>query len=307
MTISRVLYAVALSACIGLTGCSGSSAPVAPARDASLAGRDAASSSAPARAGGGFSPFVFGPSIAQAALRTRQLANFSHAAATCTPLTINFPGHGTVSLTAAVVGPVSNATVDASGCDIGIYLDSSASGALVAGDTIVDANQFAVLAIGTQSLGISNLNIARIGNHDPDGTYDPNGVQTGVGLYFEGVGATVNATTIAQYQKNGTAFNGGSNVAVSNTSTTGAGSVDYIAQNGIQYYNSTVGLANRNFAKLNIYSNPADLVYDHQATGFLLLCTNIQYPAQISAFERINFSSQNDYNFYVSNAAGAGC
>jgi hypothetical protein len=44
-----------------------------------------------------------------------------------------------------------------------------------------------------------------------------------------------------------------------------AGSVDYIAQNGIQFYNSTVGLANGNFAKLNIYNNPADLVYDHQA------------------------------------------
>jgi hypothetical protein len=68
-----------------------------------------------------------------------------------------------------------------------------------------------------------------------------------------------------------------------------------------------VGLANRNFAKLNIYNNPADPVYDHQGTGFLILCTNIQYPAQISAFERINFSSQNDNNFFVSNAPSAGC
>jgi hypothetical protein len=190
MTLSRELYAVALSACIALAGCSGSTAPLDPTGGASLAGRRVASLSTAARTSAQLSPFVFGPAIAAAALRTRQSRDFTHAAATCTPLTIDFPGHGTVSLTAAVVGPVSNATVNAAGCDVGIYLDASASGASLVRDTIVDANQFAVLAIGTQSLGLSNLNIARIGNHDPDGTYDPNGVQTGVGLYFEGVGAT---------------------------------------------------------------------------------------------------------------------
>jgi hypothetical protein len=44
-------------------------------------------------------------------------------------------------------------------------------------------------------------------------------------------------------------------------------------------------LAKRTFAKLNIYTNPA----------------------QISAFERIDFSAQNDYHFYAGNAAAAGC
>ncbi len=302
MLVFRGLSAAALAACFAATGCSNSAAPVAPAAlepPAAQVVRPAwvVSRQGPAVA----SPFVFGPDLVEAATQTRKTLPLTPASPSCTPLTIDFPGHGTVSLTAAVVGPISNATVNAAGCDIGIYLDSSANGASLVRDTIVDANQFGVLAIGTQNLGISGFNISRIGNHDPNGTYDPNGVQTGVGLYFEGVRAVVTSTSIGQYQKNGTAFNGGSSVAVSNTTAIGAGSVNYIAQNGIQYYYSTVVSANRNFAKSNVYNNPNDPVYDHQATGFLVLCTNLKYVGEVSAFERINVASQNDYNYYVSN------
>jgi hypothetical protein len=47
-------------------------------------------------------------------------------------------------------------------------------------------------------------------------------------------------------------------------------------------------------------SRPWRPVHDHQATGFLVLCTNLKYVGEVSAFERINVASQNDYNYHVS-------
>ncbi len=303
MSVFRTLSVSSLAACaFAVAGCSGAATAVAPA----VAERPAAS----VRAAGterARAPFAFGPDVLRAAATTRALSSIATVAPACTALTFNFPGRGTVTLTAAVVGPVSNAKVNAAGCDIGIYLDASANGAVVARDSIVDANQFGVLAIGTQNLSVAQLAISRIGNHDADGTFDPNGVQTGVGLYFEGVGARVTTTTIGQYQKNGTAFNGGSSVALSNTTAIGAGTVDYIAQNGIQYYNSTVVAAAQNVAKANVYDNPEDPIYDHQATGFLVLCTNLVYPVQALNLQRSNYATANDFNFYISNATSDGC
>ncbi len=303
MGVGRVRSALSFAACgLAFAGCSGAVAPLAP--PGAERGVSAVRAAGVERAR---VPFAFGPDVVRAAATTRALSSVATVAPDCTELTFNFPGHGTVTMTAAVVGPVSNAKIDAAGCDIGIYLDASANGATIARDSIVDANQFGVLAIGTQNLSVAQLTISRIGNHDADGSFDPNGVQTGVGLYFEGVGARVTTTTISQYQKNGTAFNGGSSVALSNTTATGAGTVDYIAQNGIQYYNSSVASALQNLSRANVYNNPEDPIYDHQATGFLVLCTNLVFPVQALNFQGINYATANDINFYLSNAASDGC
>lgn len=214
-------------------------------------------------------------------------------------------------LTAALVptGNVDHATVDASGCDIGIYLASTSNGQTIDHTVVRDANQYGIFADQSQNVTIDHTQVFKIGNHT-NGAFDPNGVQTGVGLYFRGASGSVDHTDLSQYQKNGTAFNclfdantgaclKRSSVSMQHSTATGLGTVNYIAQNGIQYDDADAPVFEHNTTTNNIYNNPLDPVYDHQATGYLFLCTNVVSQQQL--INQHNDASHNDFNYYVDN------
>ncbi len=213
-------------------------------------------------------------------------------------------------LTAAVVPtrPIEHANIDASGCDVGVYLGPTSNRQIIVGTKIHDANQMGVFADQAQNVVIAFAEIFKIGNHDNTGAFAPNGVQTGIGLYFRGASGWVEGADIYQYQKNGTAFNclwnadftvclKPSHVSMRHSRATGLGQVNYIAQNGIQYWDSTAPEFEDNTARDNMYLNPADLTYNKSSTGYLFLCTNIKNEDQLR--DEHNRAFHNDINYDV--------
>jgi hypothetical protein len=187
--------------------------------------------------------------------------NFDYQA--CTPVnTTKGP------LTAALVGGNVSGDVDASGCDIGVYY-SHANPGQVNNAQIHDANQYGVFVDGGNgnvNANVSKSHVYAVGNHDANSSYAPNGVQTGVGVYYDtlsdaGVATpgkatgNINGNTIEKYQKNGVAVNGSkSDVDVSNNVVVGAGPVNYIAQNGVEFARGGTGSANGNTVSSNAYT-----------------------------------------------------
>ena len=173
----------------------------------------------------------------------------SASAAPCQPTGFN-------GLTAQVVNPANlTGVVDASGCDIGAYYDDGAIHT-ISGATIQDANQFGVLARNATTVNVGNDSVVqRIGNHT-GGQYQPNGVQTGVGIsYREASTGSVDDTTVHDYQKNGFVIrDSGTNVSVTNSLVQGEGPVDYIAQNGIQYSQGAAGVVRNNVIRDHDYT-----------------------------------------------------
>lgn len=226
--------------------------------------------------------------------------------AACTPFTVTFPSNvgspvnSPVTLTAAEIDPATvKGPVDAGGCDVGIYLDSKSSLARIFDAQIYDANQFGILAVGAKSALILNTTIFRIGNHDGvTGSFDPNGDQTGVGIDFEGATGSIAGAFISQYQKNGVAFHTASSVSIVNSSVIGLGTVDFIAQNGVEFYQAAVRGISNVVAASNHFNLPGS-PWDGGATGFLLLCTNLK-PAYETTLLNYSFSFDNDQN-YISN------
>jgi len=97
-----------------------------------------------------------------------------------------------MNLTAAMIadGDVSGQTVDATGCNIGIYYGPGTSGT-VAGSAVSGSNYFGIVAtgedgdvdqclghVGTTSVDVTNSNIHNIGEKPFNGT------QHGVGVYY---------------------------------------------------------------------------------------------------------------------------
>ena len=186
----------------------------------------------------------------------------SASAAPCTPT-------GFQGMTAQLVNPGSvSGVVDASGCDIGVYVDTGVTN--ISNATIQDANQYGVLVRNGAQANVSDSEVQRIGNHT--GTqYTPNGVQTGVGLsYREGASGLVTRSNVHDYQKNGFVVRDqGTNVSVTDSTVRGAGPVDYIAQNGIQYSEGASGLIRNNLIRDHDYT-PKSYV----AIGLLLYDVN---------------------------------
>jgi hypothetical protein len=220
-----------------------------------------------------------------------------------------FTSKGVLTAKLVPTAAVDHADVDASNCDIGIYLGPSSAGQRIDHTSVTDANQYGIFADQAQDVTIDHTIVAKIGNHT-NGAFAPNGVQTGVGLYFRGATGTVDHTGIFLYQKNGTAFNclfddvtgaclKPSSVSMLHSAAVGLGQVNYIAQNGIQYDDSTAPRFEDNTAVNNMYYNPADTLYNRSATGFLFLCTNVTSENQLR--RQHNDADHNDLNYVVDN------
>jgi len=150
-------------------------------------------------------------------------------AATCLLTPFSYNGNG--PMTAAMIDPPGTVTgpVNATGCDIGVYYSSAASGA------VNHADVFGSLWFGVVNDG-GNVNVDNSSIHDV-GDNPFNGVQRGVGVLFIGSTATgrINRNSVFRYQKGGISLKGNAvTIEVRANRVDGLGPVDFIAQNGIQ-------------------------------------------------------------------------
>jgi parallel beta-helix repeat protein len=160
-------------------------------------------------------------------------------AAVCTGTGYEEDGH---ELTAVLVNPAAPVTgaVEAIGCDIGVYYDSTHSGS-VTGATITGARYYGVLVNGG-TVDVTNSQIRFIGDGGNSGAQHGDAI-----AYRNGATGTISGNTVRDYQKTGILVTTGSSAQVLNNTVTGAGMIDYIAQNGIQIsYGATAKVVGNN-------------------------------------------------------------
>jgi hypothetical protein len=171
-------------------------------------------------------------------------------AATCFPTTFSRDGF---FLTAAQIGGSVTGSLDATGCDIGVYF--ATPGSVTAGAEIFGARYFGVVDDGT-SVTVEGASIHNIGNVPFDGA------QHGVGIYFtNGASGTIDGNTVSAYQKGGIVVNGANattgaatTATITNNTVTGLGPVGFIAGNGIQVSRGAVAEVRGNAISDNFYT-----------------------------------------------------
>jgi hypothetical protein len=183
-----------------------------------------------------------------------------NAAPTCVPTGLMRDG---INLTAAQIGGTVTGTLDATGCNIGVYYGPTDSGSVADAD-IFGANYYGVVVSGTST----PVNISTSSIHDI-GESPLNGSQHGVGVLYTTIDqagnttgpaatGTLRGTTITDYQKNGVVVSGtGAKATVKNNTVTGQGRLDWIAQNGIQISFGATGIVTGNSVSRNFYTPKA--------------------------------------------------
>ena len=187
--------------------------------------------------------------------------------AMCTPTGFIRDG---MNLTAKVIadGDISG-TIDATGCNIGIYYGPGTSGT-VAGSEVFGSNYFGIVATGEDGdvdqclghLGTTSVDVTSNNIHDI-GEKPFNGVQHGIGVYYrafcDGASATgaISGNAISLYQKGGIVANGpNTGVSISGNAVAGRGPIPDIAQNGIQIGFGGDGMIMRNQVTGHSYIGP---------------------------------------------------
>jgi nitrous oxidase accessory protein NosD len=159
-------------------------------------------------------------------------------AATCTPTGFWRDG---INLTAAQVGGPVRGTLDATGCNIGVYLDAGHPGSVTNAD-ISGATYYGVVVNGVAA-NVTGSAVHNIGDVPFDGMQHGNAI-----LYINGARGTISGNTVTHFQKNGITVSGkaanGVDLSTAKTSATVVMNVvtgeavtapiGYIAQNGIQ-------------------------------------------------------------------------
>jgi len=211
-------------------------------------------------------------------------------AATCSPT--GFVRDG-IDLTAAQVGGTVSGSLDATGCDIGVYF--ATAGSVTSGAQIFGARYFGVVNDGA-SVSVEGASIHDIGNNPFDGT------QHGVGIYFTNGGSgAIDGNTVSAYQKGGIVVNGaGTTASITNNSVSGLGPVVFIAQNGIQVSRGAVAAVKGNDISDNFYTGEAGVPnaagespegFEYFSTGLLL------FEAGAGTKAADNHFSGNQHNF----------
>jgi hypothetical protein len=135
-----------------------------------------------------------------------------------------------IELTAARLGGTVTGTVDATGCNIGVYFSSTFPGS-VDSASISGANYFGVVVDGA-TVNVTHSSISNIGE------VPFNGSQHGVAIYYTAehgaTSGTVSDDSVSRYQKGGIVATQGASVSIVGNRVTGLGPVDFIAQNGVQ-------------------------------------------------------------------------
>jgi hypothetical protein len=200
------------------------------------------------------------------------------AAQACTATGFTVDG---INMTAAEINPGNvTGSVDATGCNIGIYYDDGTDGGTVGGGTVNGAsitgspNYFGIVANGGGGHAALTVNVT---NSTVDGVSEPslNGDQHGNAIFYINASTssavddsrtcsnagsttgTVSGNTVTGYQKNGiTVKCPGVSVTISNNTVTGAGETTLLAQNGIELGLGATGTITGNTVSGNEYTGP---------------------------------------------------
>jgi Right handed beta helix region len=210
-------------------------------------------------------------------------------------------------LTAAVIATtgspnVSNTSVNASGCNIGVYYPAGVAGS-VTNVEIFGANYYGVVNNG------GNAQILNSRIHDI-GESPLNGDQHGVGIYFVfGVPSKgkIVSNLIWNYQKGGIVVNGtasNATVSISHNTVIGQGPISYIAQNGIQIGYGAKATVSNNMVSGNSYTG-AGLT----ASGGIIVVGGSCYTGPLTIGTKItgNQVIGNDIGIWLSNLDGTTC
>ncbi len=218
-----------------------------------------------------------------------------------------------INMTAALINPpLVTGTVNATGCNIGVYYGAGSSG-LVKGSEVYGANYFGILANGDSG----SVTVDILGSIIRDiGEVPHNGTQHGVGIYYRGFFPTGGVTgrivgnRIFGYQKGGIVANGvGVQVTVNDNVVTGDGHVTFIAMNGIQIGFGASAAVMRNTVSGNSYIGYPG---DGSASGGILVVGGAGYgtcpdgsPCSYTVNTRVvqNELSGNDVGVFISNLA----
>jgi Right handed beta helix region len=153
-----------------------------------------------------------------------------------------------IDLTAAQIGGTANGTIDATGCNIGVYIDSVHTGSVTEAD-IFGANYFGVLVNGTSSAVTDSL-VHNIGEVPLNGAQHGNAI-----VFLGGASGTIGYNEVYSYQKNGITVSGaGTSASVLHNIVSGEGPITYIAQNGIQISFGGTALVRGNTVSDNWYT-----------------------------------------------------
>jgi hypothetical protein len=226
------------------------------------------------------------------------------AAAPCTPTGFS---RDNVELTAALIDPATvSGTVDATGCNIGVYFGPGTKG-IIKDAEIFGANQFGVVANGDD--GDITLDVVNSVIHDI-GETPHNGTQHGVGVYLRAftdeatVTARLMGNQVSAYQKGGIVANGiGTRAIIDRNTVTGDGHVDFIAMNGIQ-----IGYGAQASVTRNVVSGNSYLGTGGWSSGGILVVGGPYYGDAYTTNTRIDGNTLigNDVGVYLSNVADDG-
>ena len=179
-------------------------------------------------------------------------------------------------LTTKAVNEPGPGTIDATSCDIGDYITTSMT---VTSLTVHDAEKYGIfvdsggMVPGAITVTISGATVYNIGNHVGT-SFMPDGSQRGIGIIYDSgtspaplAKGAITSSNVYAYQKGGIVVNHNSNVNTTDTSVTGLGPVDFIAQNGIQYSRDAQGIIRGNTVSNNFYTGTAGLLADGSSCG----------------------------------------
>jgi hypothetical protein len=225
------------------------------------------------------------------------------AAAICTPTGFF---RDSINMTAALINPAGtvSGTVNATGCNIGVYYSAAGAGGTVKNANVYGANYFGVVVNGDD--GPVNVDVLSSSIHNI-GESPHNGSQHGVGVYYRaflaGGAATgkINGNQISTYQKGGIVANGeGTQVLIQDNVVTGDGHVNFIAQNGIQVGYGGSGSVMRNTVSGNSF---VGFPGDGSASGGVLVVGGPGYGGAFTVNVMVNGNTliNNDVGVYFSN------
>ena len=232
---------------------------------------------------------------------TASIGATSASAGTCTAT--GFVRDG-INMTAAQIGGNVTGSLDATGCNIGVYYDNTTTGN-VTGATIFGANYFGVLVngdVGAVSVNVTGSTIYDIGENPLNGT------QHGNAIYYRALGGsasgTISGNTLTNYQKGGVTTNGNVSTTITNNTVTGQGPVNYVAQNGIQVGYGATATVTGNTVTGNAYTGTNGA----SSAGILVVGGAYlgSYPYTVGLNITKNTLTGNDVGVWVINADASG-
>ena len=193
------------------------------------------------------------------------------------------PGRNGLTSAAQIGGPVTG-TVDATGCDIGVYNPDSVTNADISG-----ALWYGVVANGV------TVNVTGSKVHDI-GDIPFNGVQRGRAIaYINGASGKISGNQVSNFQKNGIEVHALSTATIEKNVIKGRGSIDDIAQNGIVIRDGGSATVKNNTISGFFYTPGTN-----EATGILLWYNEAgTFAASANKF------AGNEVNIYTTTTEGA--